>query len=72
MKKALTGLVSAVALLGLAACGDADDTTTQSVDPGATDQTAPMDEPATGADDTTTQGLDPDVGTGTGGGTTNQ
>ncbi|MDZ5698150.1 hypothetical protein [Chelativorans sp. M5D2P16] len=62
MSKFLTGLVSAAALFGLAACGDADETTTQSVEPDPTEQTAPLDEPATGADDTTTQGLEPDTG----------
>ena len=32
MKKVLAGLVAGVALLGLAACGDTDSTTTQGVD----------------------------------------
>ena len=43
MKKLLIASASAVALLGLAACGDTDDTTTQSVDP-AIEQPAPQDE----------------------------
>ncbi|WEX11338.1 hypothetical protein [Chelativorans sp. AA-79] len=46
MNKLLIGLVSGAALLGLAACGDTDDTTTQSVEPDAT-QTAPETAPAT-------------------------
>ncbi|WP_309085272.1 hypothetical protein [Chelativorans sp.] len=41
MRKLLIGLVSGTALLGLAACGDTDDTTTQSVEPGGTQQTMP-------------------------------
>ncbi|WP_028032794.1 hypothetical protein [Chelativorans sp. J32] len=45
MKKILTGLVCGTALLGLAACGDADNTTTQSVEPDAT-QTTPANPPA--------------------------
>ena len=32
MRKLLTGLVSGFALLGLASCGDTDDTTTQGID----------------------------------------
>lgn len=32
MKKVLAGIVTGVALLGLAACGDTDSTTTQGVD----------------------------------------
>jgi len=46
MKKLLTGLVCGTALLGLAACGDSDNTTTQSVEPDAT-QTSPGTTPAT-------------------------
>lgn len=55
MRSFLTALVSAAALFGLAACGDADDTTTQSVEPA--DDPAIVEEPET--DDTTTQGLEP-------------
>lgn len=62
MNKVLIGLVSAVALMGLAACGEAEDGTTQSVDPATSEPTAPTEEPAT--DDTTTQGLEPDTGGG--------
>ncbi|WP_265518134.1 hypothetical protein [Nitratireductor luteus] len=56
MKRILTGLVSAVAFAGLAACSDTDDTTTQGVDPDVQEQ-APLEEPT---DDTTTQGVTPD------------
>ncbi|WP_041544714.1 MULTISPECIES: hypothetical protein [Chelativorans] len=45
MKKILTGLVCGAALLGLAACGDSDNTTTQSVEPDGT-QTSPTTPPA--------------------------
>lgn len=60
MRKILTTLVSAIALLGLAACDGADDTTTQGIDQGD----APLEQPAddAGAVDDTTQGLDPDAG----------
>jgi len=64
MRKLLTGLVSGIALLGLAACGDTDDTTTQSVEPGGTTEQAPAGD--TGAGGTATPM--PDTGgTGTGG-----
>jgi hypothetical protein len=56
MRKLLAGLVSGIALLGLAACGDADDTTTQGIDqdpamqapadPGADGTAPPPAEPA--------------------------
>ena len=57
MRSFLTALVSAAALFGLAACGEADNTTTQSVEPG---EDPAIVEP--GTDDTTTQGLEPDNG----------
>jgi len=63
MRKLLTGLVSGVALLGLAACGDTDDTTTQSVEPGGTTEQAPAGDPGAGGATTPM----PDTGTGAGG-----
>lgn len=58
MKNIFTGVVSAIALLGLAACGDADDTTTQGIDqPTAEEPTTVVpEEPAT-------QDTDPGAGT---------
>lgn len=41
MKKFVVGTVSALALLGLAACSDTDQTTTQSVPPAVDAQPAP-------------------------------
>ncbi len=70
MKKLLIASVSAVALMGLAACSDStDNTTTQSVpqsDPAQAEpsQVTPA-PPAT--DDTTTQGIAPAPETGSGG-----
>ena len=40
MRKLILASVSAIALLGIAACSDTDDTTTESVEP-PMDQTAP-------------------------------
>lgn len=57
MKKVLAGAVASLALLGLAACSDTDDTTTQSVDPAAEEEVVPVDPNAT--DDTTTQSIEP-------------
>lgn len=59
MKKVLAGAVASLALLGLAACSDTDDTTTQSVDPTAEEQVVPVDPDAT--DDTTTQSIEPEA-----------
>jgi len=47
MKKVLAGIVTGVALLGLAACGDTDSTTTQGVD-SATPPPAAAPDPGTG------------------------
>lgn len=50
MKKILVASVSALSLMGLAACADVDDTTTQGMEPMDTQEPAaapdPMDEPA--------------------------
>ena len=73
MKKFVVGTVSALALLGLAACSDTDDTTTQSVPPAVDSQPVPMEPapdamaPAPETDNTTTQSIDPTPDTGTGG-----
>lgn len=62
MRKILTGIISAVAFLGLAACSESEDaTTTQSVDPTIEEQTAPETAPVEPSDDAT-QGMEPDVG----------
>ncbi|MFC5585619.1 hypothetical protein ACFPOD_10880 [Nitratireductor kimnyeongensis] len=45
MKKFLAATVSGLALLGLAACSEGDNTTTQSIEPEQQDAT-PMDPPA--------------------------
>lgn len=68
MKKIILASASAIALLGLAACSDTDDTTTQSTVPEVqqTEPAAPTmtptppaaDEPTT--DDTTTQSVEPE------------
>ncbi|MCT7374998.1 hypothetical protein [Chelativorans salis] len=55
MNKVFIGLMSAAALVGLAACDEGGDAP-------APEQTAPLEEPAEGTDDTTTQGLEPDAG----------
>ncbi|WP_159589196.1 hypothetical protein [Chelativorans xinjiangense] len=68
MNKVFIGLLSAAALVGLAACGEGGDTAAPGGDTGGAEQTAPLEEPAEGTDDTTTQGLEPDTG-GTGGDT---
>ena len=65
MKKLVLASVSAVALLGLAACTDTDDTTTQSTNPPAETATPGATPPAT--DDTTTQAITPSPESGTGG-----
>ena len=58
MKKLVLASVSALALFGVAACSDTDETTTQSVDEPAATETAPATPPAT--DNTTTQSVEPD------------
>ena len=58
MKKFIIAAASAVAVLGLAACSDTDETTTQSVDEPAATETVPATPPAT--DNTTTQSVEPD------------
>ncbi|WP_163268058.1 hypothetical protein [Chelativorans alearense] len=62
MNKVFIGLLSAAALVGLAACGEGGDTAAPAGDTGDAEQTAPAEEPAQGTDDTTTQGLTPDTG----------
>ncbi|KFB09682.1 hypothetical protein [Nitratireductor basaltis] len=59
MKKVLVGAVASIGLLGLAACSDTDDTTTQSVDPAAEEQVVPVEPDAT--DNTTTQSIEPEA-----------
>ncbi|EKF43409.1 membrane lipoprotein lipid attachment site-containing protein [Nitratireductor indicus] len=51
MKKILIAAVSGFALLGLAACSEGDNTTTQSVEPTQQD-TAPMEQPSATPDAT--------------------
>lgn len=58
MKKLVLASVSALALFGVAACSDTDETTTQSVDEPAATETVPATPPAT--DNTTTQSVEPD------------
>ncbi|MCR4266063.1 hypothetical protein [Nitratireductor sp. ZSWI3] len=61
MQKFLIAFVSGLGLLGLAACSEGDNTTTQSVEPGQQD-TAPLEAPSAAPEGTpdTTQ---PDQGT---------
>ena len=63
MRKTLAGILAGAALLGLAACGDTDDTTTQGIEPNG-DPT--VQQPADGAGDTGAGGTT-DPGTGAGG-----
>ncbi|CAI2933961.1 hypothetical protein [Aminobacter niigataensis] len=72
MKKLILGSVAAIALFGVAACSDTDDTTTQSVQPPATEEPAPITPaPATpeatppATDNSTTQSITPTPETGT-------
>lgn len=67
MKKLLIASASAIALMGLAACSDTDETTTQSVEPPleeqapATENALPDDEMGAdelGTDDTTTESIE--------------
>ena len=72
MKKLILASVSALALLGVAACSDSgtDNTTTQSTNPPAAEQPmtpAPADKPAT--DNSTTQSTTPAPTDSTGGAT---
>ena len=74
MKKFVLASVSALALLGVAACSDStDNTTTQGVPDTTTTEPAPAPAPAEPAtpppatDDTTTQSIEPAPETGTGG-----
>jgi len=68
MKKFLVASVSAVALMGLAACSDAtDDTTTQSVPQTDPVQEQPVTPAPPATDNTTTQGIEPTPETSTGG-----
>ena len=68
MKKLLIATVSAVALMGLAACSDStDNTTTQSVPQSDATQDQPVTPAPPATDDTTTQGITPTPETGTGG-----
>lgn len=46
MKKLVLASTAAIAMLGLAACSDTDETTTQSVDPAVEDPAAPVDDGA--------------------------
>lgn len=67
MKKILAASIAAIGIMGLAACSDTDDTTTQSVDPAQDSSTAPTAAPtgdATGGADTGGMGT---TGTDTGG-----
>lgn len=54
MRKILAGIVSGVALLGLAACGDTDETTTQGIEEADPAVQEPLEDDAagTGAADT--------------------
>ncbi|WP_173932071.1 hypothetical protein [Chelativorans sp. Marseille-P2723] len=63
MRKILAGVFASAALLGLAACGDTDDTTTQGIEPG---NDPAVQQPTDG----TTDGGTTDPGTGGAGGTT--
>jgi len=61
MKKLLIGSASAIALFGLAACSDTDESTTQGVPP-ATEQPAPSTPPAATPPSTTPPATTPAPG----------
>ncbi|MCT8996863.1 hypothetical protein [Chelativorans intermedius] len=67
MNRLFIAVVSAMALIGLAACGEGGDNAAPAGDAGGnggTQSTAPLEAPATQGDDTTTQGIVPEGGEG--------